>query len=805
MTEVNEPQIPADDQEIASPTITHRVKFYQLNVDTHWEDKGTGHCTYQKGTDGKPDQIIVRSEEDNSILLTSQVAKRRLYQRQQDTLIVWTEDDNRDLALSFQDPSGCNEMWSCISKKQGPVGSMVTGEPENEDFASRNPTDISLPEPELSNLKEISDVLHNAHSLDDKDKLSAYIMTEGYMDKLMPLFETCEDLEDIADLHLLYNVLEGILALNDQQIVDLALQDEYITNVMGILEYNPKTPGLKAKHREFIQKNGDTKQAVEIKDEVITRKIKLSFRLEYLQSILLHSETSVEGLMGVISNMLYQIHLDIVNYIQNNHLLLSELFSVFKDPETPAEKRDDIIRFFHQLCNLTKTMQTSVRVNTFRSLAPYGFFELMCVTLPHENESFRTTSLNILASFTDLDLASVRSHIMLQSKDTKMLTKPLIEVIVEQAVKDADYGLKVQYFEILRLLLDPNNNPQTGPGNDAMSKQAPETDEFLSLFYDKYTKTLFKWIEDLEIKPIGLKGPIEPLEITSDQAQLYLYVCEFLMFAVRNHGFRSKYVLLSSDFFLKITQLYRSKYKHVKLAALRFFRTCIALSDEFYNRNLIKHNIFEPTIRVLLDTDGRDCLLNSACLELLEFIRKENIKPLIDHLINQFGSVLDTITYISTCQQLRDKYEENMKATEKTGNNDNVGDKSDAKTNTDDEEEEYFNGSDEEEVVTRAPLVSYDEDDTDDDEDEEAEEDHSQEDDAEENKTTSSTAKRTSKNKTESPEGSSSPPPFLSRKRKEAEEDEDDELAKRSSRQSSLSPKKMVIKAPIIKKMRTTQ
>lgn len=48
MTEVNEPQIPANDQEIAPLTITHRVKFYQLNVDTHWEDKGTGHCTYQK-------------------------------------------------------------------------------------------------------------------------------------------------------------------------------------------------------------------------------------------------------------------------------------------------------------------------------------------------------------------------------------------------------------------------------------------------------------------------------------------------------------------------------------------------------------------------------------------------------------------------------------------------------------------------------------------------------------------------------------------------------------------------------------
>jgi hypothetical protein len=33
------------DQEI-SPS-THRVKLYQLNIDTNWEDKGTGFCTYQ--------------------------------------------------------------------------------------------------------------------------------------------------------------------------------------------------------------------------------------------------------------------------------------------------------------------------------------------------------------------------------------------------------------------------------------------------------------------------------------------------------------------------------------------------------------------------------------------------------------------------------------------------------------------------------------------------------------------------------------------------------------------------------------
>jgi protein phosphatase-4 regulatory subunit 3 len=257
------------------------------------------------------------------------------------------------------------------------------------------------------------------------------------------------------------------VTLNDQQIIGLMLQDDYITNVMGILEYSPKTPGMRAKHREFIKTHGKVKQVVEITDEQISRKIDQTFRLEYLQGIFLHGEGSDEGLMGVINNMIYQNHLEIVNHIQNNHFLLAELFNIFKDPATTAEKKDDIIRFVQQLCNLTKPMQNSSRVNTFRSLAPYGFFDLLCGVLPHPIKSFRVTGLNILASFTDLDVASVRSHIMIQSKDPKSNIKPLIEVIVEEATKDTDHDLKVQYFEILRLLLDPNGSILSGPsGND---------------------------------------------------------------------------------------------------------------------------------------------------------------------------------------------------------------------------------------------------------------------------------------------------------------------------------------------------
>lgn len=817
MTEENEQQILVSDPEIAA---THRVKFYQLNIDTNWEDKGTGSCTYQVGTDGKPDQIIVHSEEDDSILLKSDVLKRRLYQRQQDTLIVWTEEDNRDLALSFQDPAGCEEMWHNINKKQGNVGSVLAGDAESDDLTplARVSPDITLPDPELSNLKEIATTLTNAHLLSEKDKLSAYIISESYFEKLFPLLETLEDLEVITDLNHLYNILVGILNLNDQQTIEIMLQDDHITSVMGILEYNPKTPGMKAKHREFIKTHGNVKHVVEITDEHISRKIDQTFRLEYLQGIFLHSESSDEGLMGVINNMIYQNHLEIINYIQNNDLLLAEIFSTFKDPDTAVERRTDAIRFVHQLCNLTKPMQNSARVNMFRSLAPFGLFELIAASLSHDIKSLRLNGLNILFSFTDLDVTSIRSHIIMQARDSKV-KRSLLDVIVEQAVKDGDYDAKVQYFEMLRLLLDPNGNAFSGPpGNDPMSKQAPDTDELLTLFYEKYAKILVQPIESIEIKPMALKGPIEPLKLTQDQAQLCLYVCDFFTFAVRNHGFRCKFDLIGQDTFKKVAQLYRSKYAYVKLVALRFFRACVTLSDDFYNLNLVKQNIFEPTIRLLLDTDGKDCLLNSACLDLIEHIRRENIKFLINHLINQFGTVLDTITYISTCKQLRLKFEQNNEVPESSQDNveeSSSGDSFDKKANTDgwslstidNEEEEYFNGSDEEDnvppqvVKPTIPLVGYGDDDDDDEEDEEEEgvEKTTQlpsespsadipmhEDSDASSDTSRKSTKRTTDDAEIETENSFSPPPFKARKTEE-DDDDDDVLAKRAAHQSTAA------------------
>jgi len=50
-------------------------------------------------------------------------------------------------------------------------------------------------------------------------------------------------------------------------------------------------------------------------------------------------------------------------------------------------------------------------------------------------------------------------------------------------------------------------------------------------------------------------------------------------------------------------------------------RKIIALKDEFYNRYIIKGNLFAPVIDAFVRNNGRYNLLDSAILEMFEFIK----------------------------------------------------------------------------------------------------------------------------------------------------------------------------------------
>ena len=72
----------------------------------------------------------------------------------------------------------------------------------------------------------------------------------------------------------------------------------------------------------------------------------------------------------------------------------------------------------------------------------------------------------------------------------------------------------------------------------------------------------------------------------------------------------------------------------------------------------MQKNHFAPILNMVYETMPRDNLLNSACLELFEYIKRENVKELIEHLVETFRPKLEEITYVDTFSSLITRYDQ---------------------------------------------------------------------------------------------------------------------------------------------------
>ena len=54
--------------------------------------------------------------------------------------------------------------------------------------------------------------------------------------------------------------------------------------------------------------------------------------------------------------------------------------------------------------------------------------------------------------------------------------------------------------------------------------------------------------------------------------------------------------------------------------ALRFCRRIVGLQDEFFNRYIIRNNLFSPIVKTLMANGQRYNLVNSAIIEFFKFI-----------------------------------------------------------------------------------------------------------------------------------------------------------------------------------------
>lgn len=91
---------------------------------------------------------------------------------------------------------------------------------------------------------------------------------------------------------------------------------------------------------------------------------------------------------------------------------------------------------------------------------------------------------------------------------------------------------------------------------------------------------------------------------------------------------------------------------------MKFFRNLIGLQDEFYNQQMRDGKLFEPILDVVIETMPRDNLLNSACLELFDYIFMNNITNIICHLVENYREKLKQINYAPVFRNFITRYDD---------------------------------------------------------------------------------------------------------------------------------------------------
>lgn len=642
-----------------------RAKVYFLNRDKQWEDLGSGNVssTYVEQLQGVC--LLVQSDSSDALILKSKINANTPYQRQQETLIVWSEAESHGMALSFQETEGCQEIWEDICRVQGkdPSVSITQDLIDDSDYEFDNLLESSamfdLPKCELSKLEEISDFITSVLALPvHKERLALILENGNYIKNLLQLFHTCENLGDTASLRYLHEIIKSILFLNRLSLFEIMFSNECIMDVVGCLEYDPALAQPK-RHREFLTQNAKFKEVIPITGCELRQKIHQTYRVQYIHDILMPIPSVFEeNLLSSLTTFIFLNKMEIVRMLQEDDNFLSEVFVQLRSETIDDDRQRELLLFFKEFCAFSQTLQPPNKDALLKTLTHLGILPVLKIVMGKNDLQIRSTASDIFAYLVEYSPSMIRDFIMEEAQQS-IDGKLFINLVIEQMTSDTDPELAgaVHLMGLFRALLDPENMMST-PSKCEKSK-------FLNFFYKHCIHNLIAPLFATTSENICEGDNVVGFDKNNTNcpdnyktALLLSLILELLTFCVQHHTYYIKNYILSRDLLRKVLILMSSKHTFLTLCALRFMRSMIGLQDELYNCYIINGNLFEPVVNALLENGSRYNMLNSAIIELFEYVRVENIKSLIIHIGEKFYKVLESIEYVQTFKGLKTKYDQ---------------------------------------------------------------------------------------------------------------------------------------------------
>ncbi|XP_076892749.1 uncharacterized protein LOC143544552 isoform X1 [Bidens hawaiensis] len=656
-----------------------RVKVYRLNDDGKWDDQGTGHVTFdyievRHNSRSEDLGLFVIDEEDNETLLVHRICSEDIYRKQEDTIISWRDSEySSELALSFQETTGCSYIWDNICNVQRNLHFNTLS---NETYHGANSELRELPEVELSSLPSILKVVVESSITDQLCVTELILHDQKFFRKLMDLFSVCEDLENYDGLHIIYKIVRGIILLNSPPIFEKIFSDELIMDIVGCLEYDPDSPHVH--HRNYLKEHVVFKEAIPINDPLALSKIHQTYRISYLKDVVLPRVLD-EATVASLNSIIHSNNGMVVTMLKDDNTFIKELFTRLKSPSVGPESKMNLVCFLQEFCNLSKSLQMVQQLRLFRDLVTEGVFDVIADILRSEDKKLILTGTDILMLFVSQDPTLLRSYVSRQEGAS------LIGLLVKGMLKDFGNDMHCQFLEIIRSLLDSYS-------------PAGQRDAIVDIFYERHLDELLDVItSSCSNKNVGNKKSAKP--------EILLNIYDLLCFCVLQHPYKIKSLFLVNGVIDKILSLTCRGEKYLVVAAIRFIRTLVSLKDELLMNHIAKNNLFKPIVDVFFGNGSRYNLLNSAVLELFEYIRKENLKILVKYLVETFWEQLVKFDNLPSLQSLKVKYEQAMdQATSQAGPYAlNARRRVDERA-LDKEEEDYFNEDSDEEDSASASM-----------------------------------------------------------------------------------------------------
>ncbi|GAV70873.1 SMK-1 domain-containing protein [Cephalotus follicularis] len=672
----------------ANTNSMQRVKVYRLSDDGKWDDQGTGHVTVDYLERSEELGLFVIDEEDNETLLLHRISPDDIYRKQEDTIISWRDPEfSTELALSFQENTGCSYIWDSICNVQRNLQFSTL----NTAFHSMNSVLRELPAVELSTLPLILKTVTESGIADQMRLTDLIANDQAFFRKLMDLFRICEDLENVDGLHMIYKIVKGIILLNSPQIMEKIFGDELIMDIIGSLEYDPDVPHTQH-HRNFLKEHVVFKEAIPIKDPLVLSKIHQTYRVGYLKDVVL-ARVLDEATVANLNTVIHGNNAIVISLLKDDSTFFQELFARLKSPSTSAESKKNLVHFLQEFCSLIKSLPMVQQLRLFRDLMSEGIFDVITDALQSQDKKIVLTGTDILILFLNQDPNLLRSYVIRQEGI------PLLGFLVKGMITDFGEDMHCQFLEILRSLLD------------SYTLSGAQRDTIIDIFYEKHLGQLI----DVITASCHAKGIAQS---TSDSAgggvqnhngtkpEILSNICELLCFCVLHHPYRIKCNFLLNNVMDKVLLLTRRREKYLVVAAVRFVRTILSRPDEHLINHIVKHNLLKPVVDAFVANGSRYNLLNSAVLELFEFIRKENLKSLLKYIVDSFWNQLINFEYLASVHSLKVKYEQCLENSGTKSNSDAL----ETRKRTDEralekEEEDYFNeDSDEDDTASASHL-----------------------------------------------------------------------------------------------------